>query len=355
MIVIIMGKKSMWIVGVILILVIISGIYISNQTKDQSIVRIGVIVPLTGGLAEYGIAIKNGLELSKSDLNSDIELIFEDSKYDPKEAISAYNKLTTVDSVDLIINFGNPTTEALSPLAEQDKMVLIGFQAEDYVDGDYLIRSLKKPEEYMIEMLKYLEDYNTIGIVKTENAYLNALFDSLVENTETNRVVLVDNYQWGETDFRTSFSKIERGDYDIIGVFLGSGSIANFYKQRTEQGLNFETFGTDFLESLSEIENSGNTMDGVVYVNFVESNDFASTYFNQFKSKSQLAYAASSYDIFKFIELNYDKSRPLESLKEGTVDGVLGTYGIKITSDDQYFDYPIKLKTIDQGEIKVLI
>lgn len=349
-----MKKQNTIYLGIgIVAIILIATIVIFSAPKGEETIKIGVIVPLTGGLAEYGVAIQNGLELAKEDLNSDIELIFEDSKYNPSEAISAYNKLTTFNDVDLIINFGNPTTEALTPLVEEDKIPLLGFQSEDQTKGEYVIRTLKKPEHYILKILEELKDYDKIGIVKTENAYLNALYNSLIEHTDQGRVELIDNFQWGANDFSTSLIKVDQGGYDIVGVFLGSGSIGQFYKQKAERGFKFETFGTDFFESLSEIELSGNTMDGVIYSNFASPTNFSSRYYQQFNSKSQLAYAASSYDLFKLVDENFNKEDPLNSLLVTNFEGLLGDYGVIVTSEDKYLDYPLRIKIIEGNEITV--
>jgi branched-chain amino acid transport system substrate-binding protein len=79
-------------------------------------IKVGVIAPLTGGVAVYGIAAKNGAELYAKIFNAaggangrPIELVIYDDKGDPTEALNAYNKLVTADEVAAFIG---PVTSA---------------------------------------------------------------------------------------------------------------------------------------------------------------------------------------------------------------------------------------------------
>ncbi len=313
-----------------------------HVVRDDS-VKVGVIVPLTGDLADYGFAIKNGLSMAEEDF----ELIFEDSKYDSKLAVTAYHKLTEIDNVDLVINFGSPTTCAIAPLIEN--VPVLGFQAADST-VPYLVRTLNQPKDYMDVLKVYLaeNDFNKVGIIKTENSYLNSLYDSFVEDFE-GEVVLLNTFQWGETDFRTTILKIQSYDFDAVGVFLGSGSISQFYKQSKEMNLVIPTFGTDFFESLTEIENAQGTMDGAVYSNFVVSDDFAEDYIARFNTKSQLGYAGASYDIMKIlVDVDFSSADSIIESFRGVKDfnGVLGTYGFVEKGEDKYLDYSLSIREI---------
>ena len=81
-----------------------------TKTEDKTVVKIGFIGPLTGGVAQYGIATKEGVELKIEEINAQggingkkLELITVDDKGDAKEAVNAYKKLVSNDKVDMII------------------------------------------------------------------------------------------------------------------------------------------------------------------------------------------------------------------------------------------------------------
>jgi branched-chain amino acid transport system substrate-binding protein len=89
--------------------IVVIGIGGAQELLAQERFKVGAILPLTGAAADYGIAIKNCIELAKKDkpeLFTNIDFIFEDAAYDPKTAVSAYRSLTDGQRVDLTLTWG---------------------------------------------------------------------------------------------------------------------------------------------------------------------------------------------------------------------------------------------------------
>jgi branched-chain amino acid transport system substrate-binding protein len=132
-----------------------------NTKPEVSKFKIGVIVPLSGALSEYGLASKNGIELAVSSnpqVFSNIEFIYEDSQWDSKTAITAFTKLTKADKVNLVYNWGNPTTEALAPLAESSQTPLIALSLDQKIGigKNFLIRSINRADDFSEKLANYL-------------------------------------------------------------------------------------------------------------------------------------------------------------------------------------------------------
>jgi len=90
--------------------------------------KVGVSLALTGPLAEYGQAAKNGILLAqkkKPDLFKNIKFIFEDDSYLAKNAISNFKKFKSIDKVDLVYSWGVEPSTSLSQLAEKTKSHLL--------------------------------------------------------------------------------------------------------------------------------------------------------------------------------------------------------------------------------------
>lgn len=104
--------------------------------KSKKEIRIGVIVPLTGGAAEFGKWARNAVEVAITDLNekeisSDNRYIavHEDNKMDPKSGLSAFKKLVEVDRVIGVITSGSGIVLAIAPEAERTHTVQINHSA----------------------------------------------------------------------------------------------------------------------------------------------------------------------------------------------------------------------------------
>ena len=129
-------------------LVIFSFLTCFFSCKEDDSIKIGVILPLTGAASEIGNNILDGIIISSEYYDSisskKFSLIIEDSKLDAKQAISAANKLITVDKVKAIIGLASSTEAlAVAPICEKNKIPMISSTASTPLlstAGDYVFR-----------------------------------------------------------------------------------------------------------------------------------------------------------------------------------------------------------------------
>ena len=115
--------------------------------------KIGVMESLTGPGETYGTVSSQAKQLAVDEINAAggidgrmIELVVQDSKCSAQDAITAYNKLTDVDGVKIIL--GTSCSGAMlgaAPLAEADGVVLFSGLATNPTSraGDYIFRTAK--------------------------------------------------------------------------------------------------------------------------------------------------------------------------------------------------------------------
>jgi branched-chain amino acid transport system substrate-binding protein len=132
--------KKKIIISVIVIAVIIVGVVVfqnkNNQAPTEKI-KVGVILPLSGQYASIGESIKNSMNMSLSDLeNKNVELIFEDDRFDSKTALSAYNKLQTVDNVDIVVGLMSSTLETIKPIINKTDELMLTVGNEATIEKD---------------------------------------------------------------------------------------------------------------------------------------------------------------------------------------------------------------------------
>ncbi len=95
-----------------------------TQGVSKTEILIATIQDLSGPVAAYGKAARNGLQLRVDEINEQggihgrkIKLLVEDNGYDPKKAVLAAQKLVTQDKVFLIAShIGTPMNNAVMPL-----------------------------------------------------------------------------------------------------------------------------------------------------------------------------------------------------------------------------------------------
>ena len=101
-----------------------------KKQEGEKNIKIGVILPLTGNAAYFGVHERNGLNLALEEEKNrlgkrkiKVTLMFEDSKNDVKTAISALNKLITVNKTHFIISLF-PVSIALNSITSQHPNIL---------------------------------------------------------------------------------------------------------------------------------------------------------------------------------------------------------------------------------------
>ena len=119
---------------------------------DEDPYRIGVMESLTGAGETYGTVANRAKQMAADEINEaggingrKLELVVEDSQCTAKDAIAAYNKLTDVDGVKIIL--GTSCSGAMlgaAPLAEADGVILFSGLASNpdiAKAGDYIFRT----------------------------------------------------------------------------------------------------------------------------------------------------------------------------------------------------------------------
>jgi len=234
--------------------------------------KVGLILPFSGPVAEYGVAFRNGIELAGRDhpeLFDGIEWIYEDSKYESALAVSAYRKLNSADKVNLTYVFGGPMSEALAPLAESERRpLLVSINEPKVAKGrKFVIRFSNPADDYGKLLVEWFRSrgIKRAAVVKVENQYINCMLDGLTRALPADlKVEVISAFQPGEMDFRSVVSRLKNNSSDAVGVYLLPGQISAFYKQAAQQSLKSSFFGADFLESISEISQSGEAIEGTV-------------------------------------------------------------------------------------------
>ena len=98
--------------GIIVLVIIGGSIWKNSSSSSGDTIKIGYVSPLTGDAATYGEPMYKAAQLAVDEINNNggidgknIELIPEDSKCVGKDALSAVQKLISIDKVKFISGF----------------------------------------------------------------------------------------------------------------------------------------------------------------------------------------------------------------------------------------------------------
>ncbi|MCX8014884.1 MAG: ABC transporter substrate-binding protein, partial [candidate division WOR-3 bacterium] len=121
-------KKLIW---VSLLMVICS--LINCSKKESNVIKIGLIVPITGDVKTFGESVRNSVLLAVEEINQkggingkQVKIITADDKNDPTEASNAASKLINQDKVKFIIgSVASKSSIPLSEICQQAKVLMI--------------------------------------------------------------------------------------------------------------------------------------------------------------------------------------------------------------------------------------
>lgn len=333
----------------------------------QENIKVGVIIPLSGSLAEYGTALKNAIELARIDDSKSmriLDIIYEDSQSDPKLALSAFNKITS-SPIDLVYVWGATPSETIAPVAEGKKIPLLAMSVSPTVakDRQYVLRTVGTADELIAPLGKYLinSNYKKIALAKTQWTYTEELSKSLKKILQDRILVTEYDFNREDRDFRTALLKIAEYKPDVVGVFLGSSQVSAFFQQQRQLKQSYPSFGADFFASQKEINDSGPNIEGAIFPHYLFCEEFTKKYIEKYGNDTHIAHAINLYDIIKIVSSNAlilenDKTNSLlQLLKSGVeIRGVCSNFKYKYSSDTGgYFDYPTSLYKINNSKVSI--
>jgi branched-chain amino acid transport system substrate-binding protein len=311
-----MDKTTQIIIGIIVAIIILGGIWYGVSRKStvpttKEPIKIGVITPLTGELSSWGNAIRKGLEIAKEE-SKDIKLtlIFEDSKCDPKEAVSAAQKLINVDKVKIIIGtVCSSETLAIAPITEENSIILMSIGASSpkiTYAGDYVFR-MWPSDVYEARVLVDYISKNLPEIKKVDLLYINNDFgmhfkDAVIKFSKDSGLSLgiVESFSPGSSDFKPQLTKIKQSGSEGLFVITYTDEAYVLFKQIKEFNLEKHLFAPGWvIDDKHFFEKSKELINGVMFAvpNIQVSEDFRSKIVSRYGSEGEnLLVSGLAYD-----------------------------------------------------------
>lgn len=338
-----------------------------NKNNSEEI-KIGVLLPLTGNLATYGISAKEGIDLAVSSINDTskvkIATYFEDTRGIPKDAVNAYLKIkSSVENLSAIIG---PQTSSdvlsIAPICEKDKMVLLSHAASSPQisnAGEYIFRNV--PSDYLeAEVLAdYIIDstkYRNIAVLFINDDYGNGVVSKFGDEfiKKGGKIVSSISYNANNSDFRTQLTKIRYENPDAIYI-IGFKELGYIVKQIKELNIKSQIFSNALFEDPDILKIAGSSANNVIFTTFYFDTESKEPRIKEFVKDYKADYnkipdgfAATAYDAVFLIYKSAIKSRDPEEIKNKLIKikdfpGLLG----KLTFDSNGdVTLPIQLKTV---------
>ena len=295
---------------------------VSTATPDPADMkepfRIGVMESLTGPGETYGTVSNQAKQMAVDEINAAggingrmIELVVEDSKCNAQDAITAYNKLTDVDGVKIIL--GTSCSGAMlgaAPLAEKEGVILFSGLATnpDIAEaGDYIFRTSMSDAQLGIDTgnVLWADGIRNLATITEATDYAEGVRRTSVAQFEKRggTVVGEERYASDVTDFRTQLTKLLSAEPDALHVAAQSeftgGTIV---KQVRELGYEGPIYSEIVVIGTTALEIAGDAATGMkaISAELDPANNIAQDVLANFRAKYEYVtlpwYLGSAYD-----------------------------------------------------------
>jgi branched-chain amino acid transport system substrate-binding protein len=228
--------------------------------------KIGVAQSLSGGAAQYGAAIRNGIQLAADEINAaggingnKVVLLIEDEQTKKEEAINVFKKLISGDKVLMIIG---PTLSnagmTVGPIAQAAKTVMLATSntITGITDpGDYVFRNAVTESMVIPVTVKVAREklgFKNVAVIYGNNDVLSkGGYDVFKKALEDQKIPVTDTetFSTGDVDFKAQLTKIKSTNPDAIvlsGLIAEGGPIV---AQARQLGLNVPFIGGNGMNS----------------------------------------------------------------------------------------------------------
>ena len=213
---------------------------------------IGALDSLTGLGESYGIPISRSKLLAVEEINAAggingrmLKLVVEDSKCTSNDAIAAYQRLTDVERIKIIVGATcSGATLGAAPLAERDGVILFtptSTSPDITHAGDYIFRTALNSQQIGANLANILwaDGIRTIATVTEATDYAEGVRRTAVAHFEQlgGGVLASESYPSDATDFRSQLTKVLNANADAIVIAAqGEASGGSIIKQARELG-----------------------------------------------------------------------------------------------------------------------
>jgi branched-chain amino acid transport system substrate-binding protein len=337
---------------------------------------IGVIVPLTGGLAERGQSIARLSEFMAVRLNARqhkyrYRFVIDDGKCGiGNGAVSAANKFIYVDKIKFIITGCSGETLQIAPIAQKNKVLVIATLS-NHQDvsraGEYIFRNFPRNQE-MVDLYTKMIKRDAglpVSVISEENAFTLAYRDLVLEALK-GQITSSDDYAYDSEDFRAILTRVK--SLKPKSLFLNCASpktCAALVSQTRALGLKQPIYTNSFAKDPAFLAATGAAANHVKMVDFDEAKGVSAEYDNliaEYKAKYHTVppmdlMARAAFDAINMIAEGVDKfGADSDKVKNFfyaySANGALGQVKYDVNGDMQGLGHV--LKEIIDGKVVLI-
>ncbi len=253
----------------------------TEAPADGEVIRIGAIAPVTGDSAEMGESMWRTLEIAFEDINAaggvlgkQVELVLEDSKGDPKEAVELAKKLAEAESIVAVIGpMMSSEAIACAPIFDEYGLVELAPVASNNEYATMSEYSFTLAGRQSAEMPYFVEKVlgghvgaESIGVVWINDDWGVSSIESMQAACDELGIEVAssESYNAGEKDFNAVLTKIRQTNPEVLVLATQAADGSLILNQIKAMGWDIPVVGVGALYSDQVIELAGEMAEGLV-------------------------------------------------------------------------------------------
>ena len=234
-------------------------------------IKLGVIGPLTGPAATYGIAVQNGADLAVKEINAAggvdgmmFELKAEDDENDPEKTINAYNTLKDWDMQMLLGTVTSKPCIAVVAESQVDNIFQItpSGSAVECISGDNAFRVCFSDPDQGKASAQYIGEHKLatkIAIIyDSSTEYSDGIRESFVAEAANQGLEIVASEAFtadSNTDFSVQLDKAKETGAELVFLPIYYQEASVILKQASDKEFSPIFFGCDGMDGILSVEN----------------------------------------------------------------------------------------------------
>lgn len=253
-----MRKLTVWLI-LSMFLAMVGLAAVAAAGPQEAPIKVGVVLPLTGGQQQFGEIEKNSFLMGVEEINAaggvkgrPIELLIEDDQSKIDIGRSAAEKLILQDKVTILTGgYSSDVTFAMAAVAQYRKVpFLITTGAADEITelgADYVFRLNPPVSEYarpLIEFLQQVIQPRSVVIIYEKSLFGQSGSRQFAEEAFESgwKIVMNEGYEAGTVDFKTLLNKAKSTNPDVVYMISYVKEAALLVTQSKEIGFKPKVF-----------------------------------------------------------------------------------------------------------------
>ena len=233
--------------------------------------KLGVIGPLTGPAAAYGIAVQNGVDLAVKEINAAggvngamLEMNSQDDEHDPEKSVNAYNNLKDWDMQILVGAVTSKPCIAVAAESANDNLFQItpSGSAVECAAPENVFRVCFADPAQGTASAQYIGDHKLgtkIAIIyDSSTEYSAGIRESFVAEAANHGLEIVADEAFTadtNTDFSVQLDKAKEAGADLVFMPIYYQEASVILKQASDKEFAPVFFGVDGMDGILSVEN----------------------------------------------------------------------------------------------------